>query len=91
MNTNLQTVSARDLQKGYRKIFDRIKSEGEPVFVMSRNKPDVVIVSLDYLNNLKDQIEYEMTDTRKAVTTYEKEKRSRKLKTLNKPSQLLSL
>ncbi len=90
MNINFETVSARDIQKNYRKIFDKVKNEGEPIFVMSKNKPDVVIVSLDYLNNFKDQLEWEIEDTKEAIRAYKEEKKLGKLKVMATPSELLA-
>jgi PHD/YefM family antitoxin component YafN of YafNO toxin-antitoxin module len=84
-----ETTSARELQKGYRKIFNRVRETGEPVYVMSKNKLDVIIVSAEYLTNMKDQVQQEMLDTKEAVKVYNKEKRSNTLHKLTKPSDLL--
>ena len=47
-------VSARDIQRQYRKVFDKVKKTQKPVVVMSNNKPQAAIISLnmleDYLN-----------------------------------------
>lgn len=43
------TVSARDVQRQYKKIFARVKRTKKPVVVISDNKPQAAIVSLDML------------------------------------------
>lgn len=37
-------VSASDIQKNYRKIFDRAKRTHSPVLVLRNNKPEVAII-----------------------------------------------
>ena len=90
MLINYDTTTAKELQKSYRKIFDRVKDSGNPVYVLSKNKLDVVIVSADYLNNLKSQFEQETADTNEALDVYKNEKYNGTLKTLKTPSDLLS-
>jgi len=75
MIVNYETTTAKELQKHYRKIFDHVKDSGEPVYVLSKNKLDVIVVSTDYLNNLKDRIEDEFADTLEAVEIYKEEKK----------------
>lgn len=43
------TISAREMQRNYKKIFDRVKRTKEPVIVISNNKPQAAIVSLDVI------------------------------------------
>lgn len=43
------TVSARDIQRNYRKIFDQVKKTQKPIVVISNNKPQAAIVSLEQL------------------------------------------
>lgn len=44
-----QTVSAREIQRGYRRIFDRVRKTKRPVVVMANNEPQGAIVSVDML------------------------------------------
>lgn len=52
------TISARDIQRGYKKVFEKVKKTKKPVVVMSNNKPQAAIVSLDMLeeyNKIKEE------------------------------------
>lgn len=42
-------VSARDIQRGYRKVFDSVKKTQKPVVVMANNTPQAVIISVEML------------------------------------------
>ncbi len=69
MNTLMpNTVSVSDIQKNYRKVFDRAKRTKEPVIVLSNNKPDVAIIDYDELEILrKAAYEVEMKDVLRVV------------------------
>lgn len=43
------TVSAREIQRRYKKILEKVKRTKKPIVVMSDNKPQAAIVSLDIL------------------------------------------
>ena len=75
MNTLMpKTVSVSDIQKNYRKIFDKAKRTKEPVIVLSNNKPDVAIIDYDSLEDLrKAAYEAEIKDTLAAIEEGEKE------------------
>lgn len=45
------TISARDIQRGYKKIFDTVKKNKKPIVVMANNSPQAVIISLDMLED----------------------------------------
>ncbi|MBI4130334.1 type II toxin-antitoxin system Phd/YefM family antitoxin [Candidatus Roizmanbacteria bacterium] len=47
INTN--TISAREIQRNYRQIFNRVRKTNKPVVVISNNKPQAAIVSMDML------------------------------------------
>lgn len=54
------TVSARDIQRGYKKVFDQVKKTKRPVVVMANNTPQAAIISLEMLeryNRLKQEQE----------------------------------
>ncbi|MBI2268029.1 MAG: type II toxin-antitoxin system Phd/YefM family antitoxin [Candidatus Blackburnbacteria bacterium] len=53
MLTFPKTTSAREIQRNYRKIFDRVKKTKEPVVVMRNNKPEVVIVNYKKLEEME--------------------------------------
>lgn len=50
-------TTAQELQKNYRKIFDRVKKTKRPVVVMRNNKPDVAIMDLDELAEMQAVME----------------------------------
>jgi len=70
-----RTVSANQIQRNYRSIFNTVKSTQEPTVVLLNNQPDVVIVGVNYLENLQAKIiELEMADAMKAIKNYKEEK-----------------
>lgn len=61
----LNTVTTQQIQKEYRKIFDRVKQSGTPVVVINRSKPDVVIISV----SLFDKVQKMMDSGKKEPST----------------------
>lgn len=47
------TISARDIQRSYSKVFSEVNDSNEPVVVISNNKPQVAIISLKLLDELQ--------------------------------------
>jgi prevent-host-death family protein len=47
-----KSVTPREIQKSYRKIFNEVKETSEPVIVMKNNKPDVAIISISHLESI---------------------------------------
>lgn len=47
------TVSARQIQRGYKKVLEDANKSKEPIVVMSNNKPLGAIISLDILEKLR--------------------------------------
>lgn len=47
------TVSARQIQRGYKKVLEDANKSKEPIIVMSNNKPLGAIISLDLLEKLR--------------------------------------
>lgn len=48
----LHTVTARQMQKEYKRIFDRVKETQKPVVVISNSKPMVAIISIEQLEKI---------------------------------------
>lgn len=48
----LNTVTARQIQKDYKRIFDQVKETQKPIIVITNSKPTVAIVSLDFLERV---------------------------------------
>jgi PHD/YefM family antitoxin component YafN of YafNO toxin-antitoxin module len=49
----LNTISARQIQRGYKKVFQDANKSREPIVVMSNNKPQGAIIGLDLLEKLQ--------------------------------------
>lgn len=76
-------VSASDIQKNYRKIFNRVIKTRKPVVVMRGNKPEVAVVDMKTLSELQKKIkEIELADALEAIRIGEKELKEGKLKLL---------
>lgn len=45
------TISARDIQRGYKRVFDSVKKTKRPVVVMAKNAPQAAIISLEMLED----------------------------------------
>ncbi|KKU87847.1 hypothetical protein A3A64_03835 [Candidatus Gottesmanbacteria bacterium RIFCSPLOWO2_01_FULL_48_11] len=43
------TISAREIQRGYKKVFDAVKRTKKPVVVMANNNPQAAIISMEML------------------------------------------
>lgn len=50
------TISARQLQRGYKKVLEEANRKKEPLVVMSKNKAQGAVIGLDLLEKL--QLEY---------------------------------
>ena len=83
------TATTSEIQKSYRKVFDKAKKSG-PVFILTNNQPDVVILSATDFDHLcKTQQELEMVDAMKAIHNYQKAKKSGHLIKLNSLADLI--
>lgn len=78
-----KTYSVRDVQREYRTIFDEAKKSG-PVIILNNNKPDIAIVDIDYLENLRELASNaELEDAMDSISVYDREKKNGKLKRLS--------
>ncbi|MDO8452777.1 MAG: type II toxin-antitoxin system prevent-host-death family antitoxin [bacterium] len=59
----LQTISARQIQREYKKVLQQANKSKEPIVVMSNNKPQGAIIGLDLLEKLR--IEEAIAEARK--------------------------
>ena len=50
---NTYTVTARDILRNYKEVFGKVKKTKQPAVVVSQKEPQVAIISLDDLENLK--------------------------------------
>ena len=85
-----KTISSSDIQKKYREVFDEVKRTKEPVIVLTGNKPDVVIVDFNYLEELKkESYERELKEAIEAIRAGDKELKAKKTKVLSSLTNLL--
>ena len=49
-----KTASARQLQTGYRKILNEVKETGEPIVIVSNNKQEAVLITVDRYERLRE-------------------------------------
>ena len=47
------TISARQIQRGYKSVLEKANKSKEPIIVMSNNKPLGAIIGLDLLEKLQ--------------------------------------
>lgn len=47
------TLTAREMLRNYKQVFEKIKKTKQPAVIISQKKPQVAIVSLDDLEKLK--------------------------------------
>lgn len=48
------TVSARDIQRGYTKVFNQVRKSNKPTIVLANNKPQAAIISMDMLTEISE-------------------------------------
>ena len=82
----LTTVSARQIQREYKKVFEKANKSKEPIIVMSNNKPQGAVIGLDLLEKLRiEEVisqarkEYEAGKTTVIKTQKDLEKHFRKI------------
>jgi len=78
-----QTTTARELQRNYRTLFNRIKLKQEPLVVLNKNQPEVVILDIQTFESLQvNKEQFEQAQARLALRNYLAEKNRDKLKIL---------
>ena len=68
----INTVSARQIQREYKKILEEANKSKKPIIVMSNNKPQGAVIGLDLLEKLQvDAVLKEALEEYKAGKTKE--------------------
>lgn len=49
----MQTISARQLQREYKKVLEKAKQLKEPIVVISNNKPQGAVIGLELLEKIQ--------------------------------------
>ncbi len=75
----LNTISARQIQREYKKVLENANKSKEPIIVMSNNKPLGAVIGLDLLKKL--QMEAVLKEALK-------EYKAGKTKTISTPEEL---
>jgi prevent-host-death family protein len=84
-----KTASPGDIQRNYRTLFDEVRASEEPLFILNKNKPDVVVISYkQYEAFTHSQEEREQDMARAAIESYGSEKASAQLKELSSLTDL---
>jgi PHD/YefM family antitoxin component YafN of YafNO toxin-antitoxin module len=67
-------VSVSDIQKNYRKIFDKAKKTKQPIMVMKDNEPEVMVVDVKSHEDMRKRLEeFEIEDALRAIEEGERE------------------
>ncbi|OGK38792.1 hypothetical protein A3F03_03140 [Candidatus Roizmanbacteria bacterium RIFCSPHIGHO2_12_FULL_41_11] len=67
----LNTISAKQIQREYKKIFERANKQNQPIMVITNNKPVGAIISLKLLDQLNRNLQLEMLE-KEALAEYKK-------------------
>lgn len=74
MFTVPKTTTIRELQRNYRKVFEKVKKTKEPILVMRNNKPDVAVIDVKTLEELNKKIEeLELQEALRSIEQGERE------------------
>lgn len=83
-------VSARDIQTSYKTIFEEAKTLHEPILVMRNNEPQAAIISIDYLEELRNKaMSYEEMEALDTLKSYKEDVKNNRLKKYNSIEELL--
>lgn len=52
----LNTISARQIQREYKKVLEKANKSKEPIVVMSHNKPLGAVIGLDLLEKIRLEV-----------------------------------
>lgn len=67
----LNTISAKQIQREYKKVFEQANKDNQPIVVITNNKPVGAIISLDLLDKLNKNIQLELLE-KEALEEYKK-------------------
>lgn len=82
-----QTASVHELQRNYRRLFDRLKEKKAPLYLLKNNKPEVVIVDYLYWENIARH--FEELDLKDSLGVAREEKALGKIKKLDSLANLI--
>lgn len=86
-----KTATTQQIQKQYRALFDEVIQKKEPLVIMNKNAPQVVIIDMQTFENLlESKQKYEEAMAMKAIKSYEKDKAAGKLIKANSLKDLIN-
>jgi prevent-host-death family protein len=69
----LDTISAKQIQREYKKIFQKANKENKPILVITNNKPVAAIISIQLLDKLENMKKSEQAE-KEAFEEYQQRK-----------------
>lgn len=85
-----KTASVQEIQRNYRKWFDQVIEQKEPLLVLNNSRPEVVIIEVHQYEDMQEKLEkYELELAKQAIAIANSEKKGRKLKKLQSLKDLL--
>jgi len=82
-------VSVSDLQRDYASLLKVLVSQGNPLYVLKKNKLQAVLVAPSFFETLIEKAKiYEEKEALKALRIYKKEKKAKKIKKLENVNEL---
>lgn len=76
-------VSSSELQKNYKKVFNKAKRTKRPVIVMRGDDPEVAVIDIKTLEGMEKRLEeMEINEALEAIAVADKEFREGKIKVL---------
>lgn len=84
-----QLASVSDLQRNYLSLIERVKKLAKPLFLLRRNEPEAVLISVDEYHDLAEKKRlYEEQEALKMIDLFEKDKNAGKVFTSSKAEDL---
>ncbi|MEK7497747.1 MAG: type II toxin-antitoxin system prevent-host-death family antitoxin [Patescibacteria group bacterium] len=84
-----QLASISDLQRDYNGLINKVKKMAAPIFLLRRNEPEAVLISIDEYKELAEKKRlYELQDALESIAEFEKDKRANRLLTARTPDDL---
>ncbi|MBI4121702.1 MAG: type II toxin-antitoxin system Phd/YefM family antitoxin [Parcubacteria group bacterium] len=85
-----KTVSIQEIQKSYRTLFNEVMKTKDPLLVLKKNKPEVVILDVETYEHMVDNVEkFEHEMARQAIEDYHEAKKAGTLIKINSLADLL--
>jgi prevent-host-death family protein len=75
-----QLVSISELQRNYSSLIEKIKKMAKPLFLLRRNQPEAVLISVSAYEELAEKVKlYEEKMALEAIAEFEKDRKAGRL------------